>query len=164
MIKVQYFRGLSLKDELTDLPNYRSLRNFITYSSKTKHLSFVLLDINNFKEFNSITIQKGDDVLREFSDVLKKMLDKDVFICRYRFGDEFAFVFQNKNISEIELTVKKLQHNLSEYEFKCLAEMKDYRLSFCYGTSVLDAGNTDADLLFKAAETELAMAKKEKKD
>ncbi|MFZ4412608.1 MAG: GGDEF domain-containing protein [Bacteroidales bacterium] len=162
LAKMLFFKKLSSIDELTDLPNYSYLKSYLTKKKKTNQLALVVIDINNFKAFNRISIHTGDRVLKEFSDVLKQFFKEKALICRYRLGDEFALVFLDKRKTEIEETIRQLTSFLEKYAFKCLSENKDYRISFCMGMSHLDADAVNFDNFFDAAELELARAKRDK--
>ncbi|MEI6695576.1 MAG: GGDEF domain-containing protein [Bacteroidota bacterium] len=162
LAKMLFFKKLSLIDELTDLPNYSYLKSYLSKKKKTNQLALVLLDINNFKAFNRISIHTGDMVLKEFSDVLKLFIKDKALICRYRLGDEFALVFLDKSKTEIEETIHLLTSFFEEYVFKCLSENKDYRIGFCMGISHLDADAVNFDIFFDAAELELAKTKMDK--
>ncbi|MFZ4398683.1 MAG: GGDEF domain-containing protein [Bacteroidales bacterium] len=157
-LSMLYFRGKSMKDELTDLPNYRYLNLYLKKNLKRKKLRISILDINNFKEFNNINIHKGDEVLKEFSYQLKTLLTEDDIVCRYRLGDEFALVFHDKTKAEVIEEINNIIFYFNNYSFSCLAEMKDYRISFCYGVSDSENANT----FFENAEEELAASKMEK--
>ena len=157
-----FFKKLSSTDELTDLPNFSYLKSYLTKKNKKNQLALVILDINNFKAFNRISIHTGDMVLKEFSDVLKLFFKGKALICRYRLGDEFALIFLDKRKTEIEETMNLLTFFFKEYAFKCLSENKDYRISFCIGVSHLDADALNFNNFFDAAELELARAKRDK--
>jgi len=160
--KMIYYRKITLMDEHTGIHNFRYLKSFLGKKSKNNQLSLVLLDINNFKEFNSISIHKGDEVLKEFADELKNFLSGEVVFCRYRLGDEFALVFRNRTIEEIIVEVNLISAYFNNYSFRCLDDNHQYRISFCFGVSEIKAAHYISDNLFEVAESELAAAKLKK--
>jgi diguanylate cyclase (GGDEF)-like protein len=163
LVKMLFFRKVSLQDELTKLPNFRQLNRYIKIKNKLHEQIIVIVDIDNFKEFNKISIHKGDEVLREFSDELSKLLFSKAFISRYRLGDEFAFVFLNKSKDEIENEIINIKSYFNNYSFKCLTENINYRIAFCYGISLLKPKSLNFEMAFDEAELELAEAKSMKK-
>jgi len=156
------FKKKSNTDELTGLSNFRYLKLYLKNNRKNNHLGLVILDINNFKEFNNLSIHKGDKVLKEFSEELKTLLNESVFICRYRLGDEFALVFRNKSKVEMVAGVDLVIAYFNNYAFRCLDDMPDYRMHFCYGLSELTSDAPNFEDFFDTAEMELATAKREK--
>lgn len=157
-----FYRKASLHDELTALPNFRALKLFLKSNLNFCYIGLVILDIDNFKDFNRINIHKGDEVLIEFSKVIKDLLNQNSNVFRYRLGDEFTLVFRNKSKEEIKIEMKKIQSYFQLYSFKCLPEKKNYRICFCYGISELAANYDKFNSLFETAEHELANAKYEK--
>ncbi len=157
------FMKKSVTDELTGLNNFRYLKLYLKNKRKNNQLGLAILDINNFKVFNNISIHKGDNILQEFSEEMKMLLGENVLICRYRLGDEFALVFLNKSKSEIQVALQVMITYFNTFFFKCLEEdMPDYSISFCYGISELATDEANFETLFYKAESELATAKREK--
>lgn len=159
-ILMLHFMKKSRTDELTGLANYRYLKLYLKFNANRKNIGLVILDIDNFKEFNAISIHKGDEVLKEFSVALKTFFAKKAKIFRYRSGDEFALLFNNKSKEEIikEVCLSKIYFN--DYTFKCLADMQNYRINFCFGVSKLQSDVINYESYFDLAELELANAKR----
>ena len=82
-------------------------------------LSYVMLDIDNFKQVNdSYGHAAGDIVLKSLARLLKQRLRKTDYIGRYG-GEEFAIVMPDtdsatayKVIDELRATFADLQHNV----------------------------------------------------
>jgi len=158
---MKYFIRLSHTDDLTGLSNFRYLKLYLKNTAKKYKIVLAIIDLNNFKKFNEISISKGDEVLIEFSNELNNLLISKAILFRYRMGDEFALVFHNKNKDEIISEIKMIKSYFKKYSFKCLPDMKDYRIDFCYGLSEIDNNSTNIDKLFEVAELELANGKRE---
>ncbi len=152
------YRKASLHDEFTTLPNYRALNKYLK-KNINRSLKIAIIDIDNFKKFNKISIRKGDEVLKEFSDILKHHLSEKAFIARYRFGDEFALVFNSDYEADNELN--NLKDFLKTYYLKSLPEMPDYRIGFSFGISFHEKEDIKFSKLLENAELMLAMKKKE---
>lgn len=162
LAKMLLYRKASLQDELTGLPNFRALKLLLKRKLKSKPIGIAILDIDNFKNFNRISIHKGDDVLKEFSAKISELISSDIRFFRYRLGDEFALVFLNCSSETMQEEMQKIKSFFQNYCFDCLPEMPDYRISFCYGVSQLAADCPDVDSLFEIAEQQLAIAKMKK--
>jgi diguanylate cyclase (GGDEF)-like protein len=160
LVKMLHFRKVSLQDELTKLPNFRQLNSFLRTKNKLNKQVIAIIDIDNFKDFNKISIHKGDEVLKEFSNELNNLLFSKAFISRYRLGDEFAIVYLNKSKDEVEKEILKVKSYFNNYSFKCLTENINYRITFCYGISLIQANLLTIETAFDIAELELAEAKR----
>jgi diguanylate cyclase (GGDEF)-like protein len=153
IFKNAQLKKLSETDTLTGLPNYRKLQQLL--KNKNHYKSVILLDIDNFGEFNKTAIHKGDEVLIEFAGQIKTLLQQKAIVCRYRLGDEFAIITL-PSTNEEEL-IQALQKHFHNYHFQHIEHNNNYRLRFCYGLVYL-SGDTDHDL--NIAELLLAEAKR----
>ena len=85
------------RDWLTGLHNRRyfeeTLSDHIEAASRyNRELSLVLFDIDRFKQINDTHgHEAGDEVLRQFADILKMTARKADIVCRFG-GDEFAVI------------------------------------------------------------------------
>jgi diguanylate cyclase (GGDEF)-like protein len=90
-------KTLSLTDPLTSLPNGRHFDIMIDNELKRSErynrvLSLLLIDLDNFKQFNDKEGHvAGDRVLTEYATIMKSAIRDIDFICRYG-GDEFVVV------------------------------------------------------------------------
>ena len=101
------FQELSLRDELTGMPNRRSLREFIEFAWKynlkeKSSISVLMIDVDFFKQYNdNYGHIEGDKVLKEIGKILKEALrDNKDFTARYG-GEEFIFIALNTENNEI---------------------------------------------------------------
>lgn len=88
--------GLSLTDPLTGLPNRRHLEIFLekefAAAQRGRRLTLLLLDLDNFKEFNDRRgHQAGDEALCAFANVLADQTRAMNLAARYG-GDEFVSI------------------------------------------------------------------------
>lgn len=154
------YRKASLQDNFTALPNYSALYKFIK-ANKNTNLTICILDIDNFKEYNKVSISKGDEILKEFATILKQKFVDKAFIARYRLGDEFALVFDT-NI-DIEEELKKFDDFLKTYKTKIMNNKSDSAINFSYGTVKITKEDKFIDICLENAEKMLAENKRIKK-
>ena len=103
----------SQKDFLTGLYNREACEQLVTEYLSTKNSStycaFVIIDIDHFKEINDSFGHKiGDDLLKEFSKILKESFSNQDIICRLG-GDEFVVFMKDINEENLQIVNEKLQ-------------------------------------------------------
>lgn len=95
-----YMRNLATRDPMTRLDNRMELdRKLVLAWNKTEAarqpFSIVVMDLDHFKTVNDTHGHlAGDDVLREFAALLKKLAPEDCVLARYG-GEEFVIVMPN---------------------------------------------------------------------
>ncbi|MEN8254070.1 MAG: GGDEF domain-containing protein [Verrucomicrobiota bacterium] len=95
------------RDWLTGLHNRRYFEETLTDHIEAanryeRELSLVLFDIDNFKQINDTHgHEAGDDVLRQFANILKTTARKADIACRFG-GDEFAVILPETNRASAE--------------------------------------------------------------
>jgi diguanylate cyclase (GGDEF)-like protein len=111
-------RTLSVTDPLTGLPNRRQLeydlaREFAA-ARRGRRLTLVMLDLDNFKEYNDTHGHlAGDELLRLFSDVLGNGSRAMNLAARFG-GDEFLAVLADCDAEGAEMFVQRLRDRLAE--------------------------------------------------
>jgi diguanylate cyclase (GGDEF)-like protein len=97
--------ALSLKDPLTQLGNRRAFEENLSRLSRTavrehKHISLLMIDVDNFKKFNdTYGHQAGDQCLQQVAKALQTSLHRAAdFGARYG-GEEFAIILPNTPLS-----------------------------------------------------------------
>ena len=105
-------------DDITGLPNRRAFNHDVI---RYKNPSFILINIDGFKNINDFYGTKaGDYILKEFGNFLKEFVKKiglnDAKIYRLG-GDEFGILYENKR-KETESYVKRLLSELENKVFK----------------------------------------------
>lgn len=157
-------------DDLTGLLRRETFNNilkrFIIRSNRTNTpLSYVLVDIDHFKKVNdTYGHDKGDEVLREVSDLLRQSVrDTDIatrkFVGRYG-GEELVIVLPNTDSDGAKIVGERLRKRVEEH-FKA----KDFNLTISAGVSVYspdssEDGSEAVDDLYKTADEKLYEAKK----
>ncbi|KLO24492.1 MULTISPECIES: diguanylate cyclase [unclassified Marinitoga] len=103
----------SIVDPLTSAYTRRYMENKLKelyglYERYKFDFSVILIDIDDFKKINDkYGHQKGDEVLTELVNSLKKNLREFDMVCRYG-GEEFLIILPNTNINDAELIAKRL--------------------------------------------------------
>ena len=104
------------RDWLTGLHNRRyfeeTLSDHIEAASRyNRELSLVLFDIDRFKQINDTHgHEAGDEVLRQFADILKTTARKADIVCRFG-GDEFAVILPETNRASAERFAERVFQN-----------------------------------------------------
>lgn len=98
-------KNLALVDELTGIPNRRSFRNFIDIAFEyydKELLSIIILDIDNFKQFNdNYGHNKGDRILKEVANKINSVVKHSMDFAARWGGEEFVYIAFNTNKEEI---------------------------------------------------------------
>lgn len=108
---------LAFQDDLTGLYNRRYfdqvLKREINRAERYKtRLSLIMLDIDHFKQVNDTWgHQKGDEVLSNLADLLKKACRDSDMICRYG-GEEIAVILPGTNQEGALATAEKIRSQL----------------------------------------------------
>ena len=107
---------------------------------------FVLIDLDNFKELNDkFGHEKGDSVLKIFSDIVRENIRKEDLFIRIG-GDEFALIINSKNPLTI---IEKIRKNVRSKT----------NLDFSYGITKFE----NFSMSYKKADKKLYKMKNEKK-
>jgi diguanylate cyclase len=116
-------KELSVKDPLTGAGNRRAMEEKLlemiehSRSVKTQHPSLILIDLDEFKKINDqYGHSAGDNILRDFADVISQKLTTDDHL--YRFGgEEFVVITHKRNQENASILAEKLRESIDEYPF-----------------------------------------------
>jgi len=101
--------SLALTDDISGLPNHRAGRlylNELMENSLKENVEFSVLfiDGDNLKRYNQISYQRGNEMIRNLSTIIKSSLRCDDKIYRWLSGDEFIVVIkENKDENVLKL-------------------------------------------------------------
>ncbi len=135
---------LANQDFLTGLWNKRYLdrrtqEHFILSKRHSHDLSLIYLDADHFKKINdTFGHASGDEVLKDFSALLKSRLRITDFVARVG-GEEFVMVLPETNLEGAIVAAQKLRNLINEHRF--LGE-KQHKMSASLG--VASIGSSDA--------------------
>ncbi|SMF08840.1 diguanylate cyclase (GGDEF) domain-containing protein [Alteromonadaceae bacterium Bs31] len=153
------FSDLAKIDHLTGLYNRLGIHdalyeNIKIWKDNRTPFSLILLDIDNFKNFNdSYGHDAGDSVLKSLSDLLCKNTRSSDCVARWG-GEEFAILCSNTDLYRAHLIAETLREKI---EAACIHADTQVTASF----GVASAIQPDVNDLFKRADTALYEAKKQ---
>ena len=136
----EQLRQQAIRDPLTDLYNRRYFNESLQKEvEKCKRydtsLSFLMIDVNRFKEINDrYSHQTGDRVLREVAGLIEKNVRSADTVVRYG-GDEFL-VMMPETYGEIESTEDRLDEELARWNEQ--SDLLDFPLTLAMGVSHWD--------------------------
>ena len=92
------FRQMSFMDELSGVPNRRSLDAALADVAQERALAIFLLDVDNFKSYNdSCGHQKGDEALRRVAQEGARVVEGSGRFFRYG-GEEFCVLLVDEDV------------------------------------------------------------------
>jgi diguanylate cyclase (GGDEF)-like protein/PAS domain S-box-containing protein len=156
-------RELSVRDHLTGLYNRRYMEETLDREllrAKRKHFSLgiIMLDIDNFKQFNDACGHAvGDEILHGFGNMILDHVRGDDVPSRHG-GDEFVIIMPDSSLEVTLQRAKQLCENAGHFHFHCEGKiLKGVTLSL--GVAIFPQhGSTSTDIL-KAADVALYRAK-----
>ncbi len=153
--------GKSITDPLTTLYNRQHLgaviREKIALSERYKRpFSLSILDIDRFKNINdNFGHAVGDDVLKEFSGILKEHVRVTDVVARFG-GEEFVIVLTETGIKDALDVSEKLRSAIENYRF---AGIGDRTMTVSIGVTEWGENDGKAEDLIKRADEALYDAK-----
>ena len=154
---------LSQTDELTQIPNRRSIMDRLTeelqtHKRKKRPLSMALLDIDHFKKINdSFGHQTGDVILRDMAQLVSGMLREYDAMGRYG-GEEFLIVLPETCEGIAFQVADRLREAVAEHEF--MVNGQAYRITVSLGVTCKNKKETPTlEELFKETDRCLYLAK-----
>jgi diguanylate cyclase (GGDEF)-like protein len=113
---------LSLTDELTSISNRRALfKQFeLQYRIAQKEswpISFLLLDIDNFKNYNdTLGHVAGDKILKFVAEIMIKSVRRTEIVARYG-GEEFGMILPAADPKDAKLLAERLRKMIMEFNW-----------------------------------------------
>jgi diguanylate cyclase (GGDEF)-like protein len=149
-------------DELTDIFNRRTFilrtKELISlFSRKKEQISYLLIDIDNFKKINDVYGHYvGDIVLKEFAAAIKTQLRNYDLFGRYG-GEEFAILLPGTDEKDSIEVAERLRRTIENTPVSINPEIK-YTISIGIITLTPDS-QTNVDMLYKLSDSALYAAK-----
>jgi diguanylate cyclase (GGDEF)-like protein len=146
-------RKMATRDLLTGLYNRNFfnetiLRDIKKAEREQETLSFIVIDIDKFKQINDTYGHlHGDGVLKACAELLRKCVRKSDFLCRYG-GDEFIIVTPMKSCEANGPLFSRIEDSLEEWNSEYSSF--DYRLSLSIGCAVWEKGKDIIEVLHEA--------------
>jgi diguanylate cyclase (GGDEF)-like protein len=158
-------RRLATRDLLTGLYNRNFfnetiIRDIQKAQRRQERLSFIIIDIDKFKEINDTYGHlHGDGVLRECAALLKRCVRASDFLCRYG-GDEFVIVTPMPTCAGNLPLFERIAAALAEWNTSYASF--DYSLSLSIGCAAWEPGR-DVIAVLGEADREMYRDKQAKK-
>lgn len=156
-------KEMSITDELTGILNRRGFTTLAQQQITTaerirKPMLLFFIDLDRMKEINdTLGHQKGDEALKESSEILRKTFRKADIIGRIG-GDEFAVLVLNAGEKEKPIFESRLAENL---RLRNAVRKEDYILSFSVGCAVYNPDEPQTlDTLMSKADDRMYQAKR----
>jgi diguanylate cyclase (GGDEF)-like protein/PAS domain S-box-containing protein len=153
---------LAMTDELTGISNRRSffavaMRDFRMAARYGTEISFIMVDIDLFKQINdSVGHKAGDQALKMVANVLQENL-REVDVLARLGGEEFGILLPGTNLANAAVLAERIRASIA------LASFGDGehpgRLTVSLGVAAKGSGAPDLDSLMKTADHALYRAK-----
>jgi diguanylate cyclase (GGDEF)-like protein len=162
-------KRLSITDELTDLYNYRYLQQRLDDEigrarRYSKTLSFLMLDVDDFKAVNDRHGHLvGDVVLAELGQVLKTAVREVDMVARYG-GEEFSVLLPETDAAGAFIVAEKIREAVALHRFPDEDGDRTVRASVSIGLANFPVHAEDKESLLKAADDAVYQAKTMGKD
>jgi|GEM_PF-2461615 len=159
---------LSLTDELTGLNNRRSFNAVLNSELKrvrrdSKYLTFVLIDVDKFKEFNdTYGHTQGDMVLKSVSHCMKSFMLRSSDYSFRLGGEEFGLLFSGLDTEKSKAFLEKIRSAIENLMIEHKGNTASKFVTASFGGICINLSKytkTDIDTLYKAADEELYKAK-----
>lgn len=157
------------KDALTELWNHGYFQHVFDEELRrarehVSYLSFIILDIDNFKNYNDTWgHQKGDEILSKISRIITDSSRKIDFVCRYG-GEEFAIILPNGSKKDAMVIAERIRSNIQQYHFEAQGGHPAQNITVSIGVASFPEDGTNKAELIGAADEALYKAKRDGKN
>lgn len=161
------FSNLAMRDDLTALPNRRSILEFARVQLRASRVGdmrmcLALIDIDHFKSINDECGHAvGDAVLAAFAELCSQQLRSNDKLGRYG-GEEFLLIMPGSDLAQIPQVFTRLRDSIQLMQFPGLPPGKS--TTFSMGAVEVTGPADDLDKLIKRADDALYRAKQGGRD
>lgn len=151
-------------DGLTGAYNYRYFYEKIELCCEESkkygtELSLQMIDIDYFKKYNDMYGHyKGDELLKEITNVFRSLLRETDILCRYG-GDEFCIIMQNTDRDEAIHLANTVREAVNEYDCFGKEYLKNGKMTISVGVSTYNKENENYKDFIENADMALYRAK-----
>jgi two-component system cell cycle response regulator len=163
---VQMSIEMAITDALTGLHNRRYMESHLSTlveqaASRGKPLTVLVLDIDYFKSVNDTHgHDAGDEVLREFSQRLKKSIRGIDLACRYG-GEEFVVVMPETDMAVATMVAERLRRRIASEPFPISQGANAVEVTISIGLAARHSVSDNAANILKRADQALYRAKRD---
>jgi two-component system, cell cycle response regulator len=163
---VQMSIEMAITDALTGLHNRRYMESHLSTlveqaGLRGKPLAVLVLDMDYFKSVNDTHgHDAGDDVLREFSQRLKKSIRGIDLACRYG-GEEFVVVMPETDMAVATMVAERLRRRIACEPFPVCRGANAVEITISIGIAALSSASDTAANILKRADQALYRAKRD---
>lgn len=156
---------LSITDELTKLANRRHLQTRLELEWNRAHrfgspLSFLMIDIDEFKRYNDVNGHLlGDQVLEGVAQVLKANTRKVDTVARFG-GEEFVVILPEQNKESSSGVAEKLRKAVARTRFTRMQSQPTGHISISIGVATYPDDGEDPKLVLDRSDLALYVAKR----
>ncbi|WP_244834597.1 sensor domain-containing diguanylate cyclase [Clostridium sp. BJN0001] len=150
---------ITKKDALLGIYNRKYFFEYMNSEiiGKTKNMSIIMLDIDDFKNVNdTFGHQFGDEVLRVITSIIKSRLTKEDILARYG-GEEFIICMRDKDRNDVYKIIENIRKTVGETDVKYQESSRKVTVSF--GIVFYSESINSANKLVKVADKMLYKAK-----
>lgn len=156
---------LSHTDSLTGIFNHGRFQYLLEEEinrsfQENKSLSLLMLDIDNFKNYNdSLGHQLGDQAIRTIAEIIKNSSRRQDIPARYG-GEEFAVILPETNKENAKIIAERIRRKIMDYPFKNREIQPQGSLTVSIGMATLPEDAQDKDELIRKTDLALFTAKR----
>jgi len=150
----------AISDGLTGIHNYRhfheTLKAEVSRAGRYgETFCLLMMDLDHFKAVNdTVGHQKGDEVLRAVSDVLRSCSRESDYLARYG-GEEFVIILPRTGLDEATTLAERVRISVGDID----SGHPDLHVTVSIGVSTFPGSAADSDGVLGAADAALLRAK-----
>lgn len=164
--KIKQIQKDNFTDELTQLKNYKALENYLPgkvneFKNNNKSLSIILIDIDDFKNFNNtIGYNTADLILKRVGELLGlEKRSTDQTFRKFQRGDEFIVILEDTSLSGALIAAERRRNLIQNTSFEVRGIQ--YKLTVSCGVTELRKKEDDYISIIDRVSEALRLAKKE---
>jgi len=157
-------KEMAITDGLTNLYNKRfmleKLESEIDRAARNEHdLSFLIMDIDNFKHYNDTNGHPaGDRLLKELASIIQDSIRKTDIACRYG-GEEFVVILPETKKTDAKIVAEKLVKKIAGHPFEFAEKQPLGCISVSMGLAAYPSDASDVEALIIIGDNALYAAK-----